>query len=266
MAFENNYTLGTGRLYFARKDPITGVLGGERYIGNTPEFSVTNEEERLEHRSSDRPGRPKDKSITLQTNRTATFTTDNISPSNLALFFFGTAEALTVAAATVTGETIGAVEKGMFYQLGHTAANPSGARNIVFPGTGATVFSVNKTGSPLVAGVDYLLDAARGRVEILETSATVEEGDELTVAYSVAASNRTRIISGSSAIEGSLRYVGDNSEGDNHDYYMASVSLSPNGDYALKAEEWQTIPFTVDILEAEDVPAVVIDAHGIAPS
>ena len=51
---QDNYTLGRGEIYFARRDPVTGTLGGERYLGNTPEFNLTFEEEKLEHFSSDR--------------------------------------------------------------------------------------------------------------------------------------------------------------------------------------------------------------------
>lgn len=262
MAFENNYTLGRGEIYFARRD-AQGRLGGERYLGNTPEFNTNFESETLDHFSSDRGIREKDASVILQINRTGSLITDNVSPPNVALFFFGSEEALTIAQATVTDEQVGVtgigVEKGMFYQLGSTAANPSGARGLIYPGTAGTAFALKKGATTLVAGVDYVVNAQLGRVEILETSPTVQDGDMLAVTYTVAASTRTRIISGSSPIEGALRFVAHNPTGKNIDYFMPSVKLSPNGDYALKSDEWQQIPFNVEILKPEGMEAVYAD-------
>lgn len=267
MAFENNYTLGRGEIYFARRD-ANGRLGGERYLGNTPEFNTNFESETLDHFSSDRGIREKDASVILQINRTGSLITDNISPANVALFFFGSEAALTVAQATVASEQVGitgiGVEKGMFYQLGMTTANPSGARNVIFPGTGPTAFALKKGAVDLVAGEDFVLNSELGRVEILETSATVENGDELTATYSVGASTRTRIISGSSPVEGALRFVAHNPTGKNIDYFMPSVKLSPNGDYALKSDEWQQIPFNVEILKPEGMEAVYADGRALS--
>lgn len=258
---DNNYTLGRGEVHFARRDPITKKLGGERYIGNTPEFNLTFDQEKLEHFSSDRGIREKDESVTLQINRTGSLTTDNIDPKNVALFFFGSTEALTVAQTTVTGERIDDVEKGMFYQLGMTPANPSGARSIIFPGTAGTAFSVSRAGGgALTAGTDYIVDATLGRIEILE-SGSIVNGDDLTVTYTVAASTRTRIMSGSAPVEGALRFIAYNPKGDDIDYYLPHVSLSPNGDYALKAEEWQEIPFTIDVMKPSDGEALYADGR-----
>ena len=265
MAFDNNYTLGRGEIYFARRDSL-GRLGGERYLGNTPEFNTNFESETLDHFSSDRGIREKDASVILQINRTGSLITDNISPENVALFFFGSESALTVAQATVTEEQVGitgvGVEKGMFYQLGATANNPSGARSVIFPGTAGTAFKISKVGSPnvdLEPGVDYVLNAELGRVEILEASTRVVDGDILLATYTVAASTRTRIISGSSPVEGALRFIAHNPTGKNIDYYMPSVKLAPNGDYALKSDEWQQIPFNVEILKPEGMEAVYAD-------
>lgn len=266
MAFENNYTLGRGEIYFARRDP-NGRLGGERYLGNTPEFNTNFESETLDHFSSDRGIREKDASVILQINRTGSLITDNISPANVALFFFGSEAALTIAQATVADEQVGitdiGVEKGMFYQLGATPNNPSGARGLIYPGSAGTAFALKKGASTLVAGTDYVVNAELGRVEILEGSSTVQDGDVLTATYTVAASTRSRIISGSSPVEGALRFIAQNPTGKNIDYYMPSVKLSPNGDYALKSDEWQQIPFNVEILKPEGSEAVYADGRAV---
>jgi hypothetical protein len=131
---ENNYVLGKGEVYFGRFGADVTEHTGERYIGNTPEFNLTIESEKLDHFSADRGIREKDKSVILEVSRSGTMVCDNIDYENLALFFFGSTEVLTVAQATVTDEQLGEVKAGHHYQLGETALNPSGARNIVYPG------------------------------------------------------------------------------------------------------------------------------------
>ena len=269
MPFENNYTLGRGELYFARKDPVTGAMGGERYLGNTPAANLTAEEEKLEHFSSDRGIRVKDKVVTLQVNYTGTLEVDNIDYENVALFFLGETENLTIAQTTVASEQVGVtgvgVEKGMFYQLGMTAANPAGAKGVIFHGAAGTLFALTRSGGggALVHGTDYVVNAELGRVEILETSTVIQDGDLLTATYTVAASTRRRVISGSTAVTGSLRYVAYNPEGEQIDYFMPSVTLSPNGDFALKSDEWQVIPFNIDVTK-RDADTAAIYAEGRA--
>lgn len=261
MPFENNYTLGRGEVYFARKDPVTGAMGGERYLGNTPSANLTAEEEKLEHFSSDRGIRVKDKVVTLQVNYTGTLEVDNIDYENVALFFLGETENLTIAQTTVASEQVGVtgvgVEKGMFYQLGMTAGNPAGAKGIIFPGAAGTAFALTNGGTALTSGVDFVVNAELGRIEILEDSENVEEGDILTATYTIAGSTRRRVISGSTAVSGSLRYVAYNPEGEQIDYFMPSVTLSPNGDFALKSDEWQVIPFNIDVTKRDADTAAI---------
>lgn len=251
----NNYTLGRGELHFDRfSDPINFVLGGERYIGNSPEFSATIESENLDHYNSDRGVREKDESIVLQTNRTASFITDNVSPENLALFFFGTSEIFSTAGGAVTDAPLPDVVKGLTYQLGMSPSNPSGVRNV-------SLVTIKKGVTSLVAGTDYTLDAALGRVTILESSVTVINGDDLTADFTTSAQTRERVISGSSAIAGALRFISYNPQGKRYDWYMPYVKLSPNGDFALKGDEWQQIPFNVEILKRPGYEAIYIDGR-----
>lgn len=269
MSLDNNYTLGRGEIYFAPFAPGTRTPMYERYLGNTPEFNLSFEAENLDHFNSDRGIREKDRSVILQIARSGSLITDNINPDNVALFFFGSTEALTVAQHTVEDEAVGlpgiGVEIGMFYQLGNTPQNPSGARKIIYPGTGPTAFSLMKGATELESGTDFILNADLGRLEILGNGSIVK-GDELEATYTVAASKRTRIISGSAPVEGALRFIAFNPTGENIDYYLPSVSLSPNGDYALKSDEWQQIPFNVEVLKPEGGEALYADGRAVAVS
>ena len=250
----NNYTLGRGEVHFGQFATDTQVPRGERYFGNTPELGFTAEQESLDHYSSDRGVRIKDQSVILQLDYSGSFITDNVSPENLAAFFLGENLVTTLTGSTVTDEPISDIEKGLTYQLGTTTNAPSGVRKI------ASVV-VSKGVTPLVAGTDYTVDLDLARVTILETSVTLSNGDDLTVDYSVSASSRKRIISRSNTIEGSLRYVAANPSGDNIDYFMPWVKLTPNGDFQLKGDEWQQLPFTLEILKKGTLEAIYMDGR-----
>jgi hypothetical protein len=271
----NNYTLGRGELHFASFLANTQNPGGERYIGNTPEWNATIESENLEHYDSDHGIRELDESIVLQTNRNASFITDNISPENIANFFFGSVTALAVTAQTVDDEVIEGVIVGLTYQLGMTPTNPVGARMLnvytpaVPPVPGPEAPAVNVIvepsggGTAFVEGTDYTIDLVRGRLTILADGA-ITSGTDIQVSYKTLASTRDRIISGSKPIEGALRYISFNPVGKQFDWYMPYVKLAPNGDYALKGDEWQQIPFNVQILKKAGLEAIYVDGSPLA--
>lgn len=250
-----NYTLGRGMVYFSRYNAGTQDPAGYLYIGNTPEFSLTIESENLDHFSSDAGIREKDDSVPLETTRTGSFTTDNISPENVALFFFGSASTLTQSAITSTPYTVGPVKKGMFYQLGISSSNPVGHR-----GLNPTGLTVATGGTTHVLNTDYRINTDTGMLEILTTGA-IADSASLTVTYAVLATTRSRVISGSTPVEGALRYIANNPKGINQDYIMPWVKITPNGDYALKGDEWQTIPFSIEALKPTFGEAVYVDGR-----
>lgn len=246
-----NYTLGRGELYFNKFKPNSQVGIGERYFGNTPEVNTNVESENLDHFNSDRGVREKDASVVLQTNRTGSFITDHISPENIALFYLGSVSALTVTAATGEEDEFDDVTPGLFYQLGASPTNPTGARNV------SNVVVTDDAASPatFTAGTDYMVNPELGRVEVL-VGGGITKGTNLKVTYDVAASTREVVISGSQAVEGSLRYVSQNPVGEQIDYFWPWVKITPNGDFALKGDEWQQIPFSIEILRRQGYEAV----------
>lgn len=253
-----NLTLGRGELHFARFKPGTQIPEGELYIGNSPEFSATIESETLDHFDSDHGINEKDESITTQTNRSGQFTTDNISPRNVAHFFLGSTEAFTVTGTTVAAEVHADVIPGASYQLGMTATNPSGARRLDASAT--TVTDTDTPATTYVLDTDYKINNQLGRIEIIEGGA-IAEGASISVAYTTETHTRDRMLSGSEAVAGALRYIAFNPVGEQFDWYLPYVKLSPNGDYNLKGEEWQTIPFSVEILKKEGMEAIYIDGR-----
>lgn len=250
----NNYTLGRGKVHFSRFLPGTFTPEGFRYIGNTPEFSLNIESEELDHFNSDEGIREKDASVSLEVNRTGSLITDNISPENVALFFFGSDSEVVqpaVASQTITITSIGA---GRSYKIGSSESNPTG-----YFGIDAIGFVAEVGVTPLVDGTDYTVDLDNGIITFLDTSLIAVDGVDVDVTFAVRSSTRSRVISGSKAIEGAMMYVTKNPTGTDSTFYMPHVKVTPNGDYALKGDEWQQIPLSLEVLKREGVEAIYRD-------
>lgn len=237
-----NQTLGRGEIHFAPFKAGTLNPDGYRYLGNTPEFNLSVSSESLAHYSMDRGTKIKDKSVNMQTDFAGTFTCDDISLDNLALFFLGSAATVVQASATAVTETLTDIKAARSYQIGETDDLPMGVRQVTI--TAATVGA-----TPLVEGTDYTLDAPRGIITFLEGSTVAIDGADVELTYSLAAVSYDRTISGNAQIEGALMFLAFNAEGDDIDYRMAHVRISPNGDLPLKGDDWMMTPFSVEIIK-----------------
>lgn len=256
-----NYTLGRGELYFDKFKSGTQTGEGERYFGNTPAIAWNVQADNLDHYSSDAGVKEKDMSIALQTNRTGSFTTDNIDQESVALWWFGSKQALTVASAVGSTASFDAVKTGYFYQLGASATNPMGDQLV----TNVVVKDdVTPTPATFVEGTDYNVNLALGRIEVLEGGAIVDGTTNLRITYDVAASTRDQVLSGSTPIEGALRFIAYNPQGDNIDYFFPYVKITPNGDFTLKGDNWQEIPFTIEILKKTGYEAMYSSKRAVA--
>ncbi len=252
MAFpDKNYVLGSGELYFAPFAPNNRVQAEcQGYFVNTTEIKLTVESEVLDHFDTDHGIRQKDDSVLLEKNMSGSFITDHISPSNIAKWFTGQQSIVTQASATAQTLTIASVKLGVRYQLGVSPANPSGVRGVT-NGVAAV------TGKTLVAGVDYRFDAETGGFVMLANSLVAEEGDSVALTFDVSATSYNRITSGTEAnLEGELFYKAINGKGLNFDYYFPYVQLAPDGDYALKGDDWQQLGFTFQALQRDNNTAV----------
>ena len=254
----NNYVLGRGRLYFDLFATGTENTTGERYLGNTPAFSLTIEAEKLDHFSSEGGLREKDASIVLETTRSGTFSCDNISRDNLALFFFGASSTITQAAiAGPATETI-TMGRDRYYQIGTTAGRPTGLRNI-------TVTSIATVSPSATAAVDtdYVVDGELGRIYINPASPFFSTDKEVVVTYSAAASTRDLIVSGANPIQGAMRFISANPTGTQRDYFMPKVELTPAGEYSLKGEDWSVMEFQVEVLKKGTLEALYLDGRPV---
>ncbi len=256
MAFpDKNYVLGSGELYFAPFAPNTRVPAeGQGYFGNTTEINLSVESEVLDHYDTDHGIRSKDDSVLLEKNMSGSFITDHISPSNLAKWFTGQANIVTQTAATAQTETIVAAKRGRRYQLGVSPASPSGLR-----GLDNMTATLSGGGTALVENVDVRFDRETGSVMVMPSSLVVTDDEQdIVVTYDVTEAQYNRITSGNEAnLEGELFYKAINGKGLNFDYYFPYVQLSPDGDYALKGDDWQQLGFTFQALQRDSNTAIV---------
>lgn len=246
------YTLGRGKVFFAKGDPDTQALGAYYYLGNTPAFNVTSNDDTLDHYSSDSGLKVLDMSITLQHNLSVNFETDHISPENLARWYKGDITSVAQAATTVVGgaftDDILAIEAGGTYQLGvDPVTRPQGKGNLalvgVFVGTSTIAASAG----------DYTFDGAHGMIALSPNPTDIVAGSDIHVKYNTQVKDFLTIIDRGKDLFGALKYIADNPKGTNKDQFYPWVKISSNGDYELKGDELQKLSFTASVLKKNTV-------------
>lgn len=258
----NNYTLGRGELFFARFKASTQTPLAERYLGNSPELAFSAEQETLDHFNSDRGIRKKDDSVILEIGYNGNFILDDIQKENLAMFFLGESSTLSDAGSSVTDERHqDDVAPGQYLQLGTSATNPAGVRQI-----SAVTVNLDPGGTPTAAtgGVDYTIDLELARIFIIEGGA-IGEGVEIGVDYTIEASSRIQVISKADSVNGAMRFIAHNPKGENIDYFMPYVQLTPNGDFNLKGDDWQQLPFNLEILQKTGLESIYANGRPFTP-
>lgn len=251
-----NYVLGAGKIYFALEDG-SGNLLGERYVGNTPGFTLNVESENVELFDSDGPVAEKVEDVQTQITRALNVTVNDISDANLALFVNGELETVASSAGSVSNEAFDLVQAGLTYQLGQTPSNPTGVRAVT-----TVVITKDPGGTPVAAvlDTDYTIDLATGRFTWLTADIDVE------VDYNTVVGTRERIVSSSLAAKtGALRYIADNTRGKNRDLYAPRIQLRPNGEFAWKSRDtWQEMQFTGEATKRGTLAAIYIDGRQVA--
>jgi hypothetical protein len=242
-----NYVVGRGKLYFRKFLTGTRTLepGGARYLGNSPELTLSQDEEKLDHYNSDRGIRVKDASVSLQNDSSGAFSLDDIQPENLALWFRGDVESNVIAGGAVVDEEHDGVSPGEYVQVGLTAGNPIGARNI-------SAVTVKIAAATITMAGNYEIDAVTGRIFILEDAPDIPADSDLLISYTAAAGTEELVVAAGTTIEGRLEFFADNAAGANRDYIWPCVQISPDGDFSLKGDDWQTMNFSLEVLKLND--------------
>jgi hypothetical protein len=252
---KDNLTLGRGKIYFAPFKTGTKTLGGgERYLGSTKSMSITPSKEELTHSNMEGGRVFDDKKVITKENDSISFSCEDISQENTAMFF--SAETKTTAYTSAAEVSVfDSVEGGLFYQLGATSLRLTGAREI----TSLVVTGGNPVAT-YIKGTDYEVDLGLGRIEILATG-NIPVDTEITCSFNQPIQSIESVSSGeNSVIEGQLRFIADNAVGDNKDYLWPYVSLVASGAFELKGNDWQSLPFAASVMRLNSTtPSVIIE-------
>lgn len=262
------YTIGKGKLYFDKFAPGSKIGTGERYLGNSPELTQTRAQETLDHIDADEGLNIKDESITISNDITGGFALDSIDTDNVAMWFGGDVNRAVIVAAPGIVEPDFVAARGRSYQLGKTPEHPSGTRNI----TNVLISLVAPGATPAdpvvvtpLAPADYEgnveLDLERARLYIEPDAPDIAAGDVLRVTYDQEGVTREIIIAKGQEVRGALRFISHNPVGQRKDYFWPYVTITSNGDYALKGDDWQSMSFSFEVLKLDgSTERVYIDA------
>lgn len=258
-----NFVLGAGKVYVAPYNAATGKYEGERDLGNTPGGTITVESEVLEHWDADGATAQKVASVVTTITRRGTLSVDDIDDDNIALFVGGDAGETAQSGTTVTDESVGegeALAGNRHYQLGMSATNPTGVREIssvsIKSDAGATTH---------VEGTDYEIDLTLGRIKVIEGGGLDGEAS-VTATYTRAAKSIPKVESADQAsVKCRLRFIADNRNGTNRDIVANYVDLKPSGDWNFKSTDtFQSLGFEFEILEPPGgAPALIINGRAV---
>lgn len=159
----NTYYRGQGKVWIATRDS-TGRTGGFTEIGDAEAFNVNTAEQFDDVYESESGARAKVVHSSIQTDVNFDLTILNFSAANLARSLLGTTAS--VAGATIASEAHKAFKGGSIF--------------LKYPGVSAVTIG------SLVAGTDYIVDAATGRIDFPAAS-TITDGASINVAYTHAA-------------------------------------------------------------------------------
>ncbi|GEK71598.1 MULTISPECIES: phage tail tube protein [Halomonas] len=256
MAKDANIVIPAGRVYFnPKKTDGSGDYEGLRYFAQTTGFAITASSENLTVDDSDGAIAERIRDIPIRVTRSGRMTGRDISPDNVALFIVGGVSDVTQDGTPVADEAI-AVQPGRFYQLGASAANPGGVRNV----SAVDVQDETDT-TTYVEGSDYVVHAEIGLLEILEGGTISEE--TLHVDYTPASETRSRVASHNDAPrEGELRFFADNTDGDASDVFIPAVRLTPDGELALKGRDNPVeMAFAISVQKRDGFEQVYVDGR-----
>lgn len=262
-----NLVIGRGQLQFSKfvvANPTTPRAAEYRDLGNCPGVTLNVTTETKKHNSSRGGLRLLDLEITLSQEFTGTITVEDMKPENFARFLMGTESTLSQAAVASATETFTNVKVNSGYQLGVSLpSRPEGYKNVTI----TTAVLAAAPATPLVDGLDYEFDGPRGFFRILPTTDKIVDSHlstGFTLTYAVGAHTRSRVVSGSTELRGSLQYHAYNYTGPVQDFFFPNVTLRPNGDLGLITDEdFMTLNFGFTAAPLGNVPAVLLNGQPV---
>ncbi len=276
-----NTVLGAGEVFFDEED-AGGNLTGERYLGDSVSATIGSTTERTQVFSGDGPIAEALVDIVRSVERTMGFSLRDMSLENWDLFILGAgvSDSAAVAAARVTGADAWAFKamKGRWFQVGATAANPSGigpVKDVTVDDKVPGAFDAGKdaliitsaaaapaNNNTITRADNYQVDTDTGRIYIEEDAAGFVDGTTYYVHYvpPAALDAGKRKIAKTGEIRqrrGAVRYIETPAAGKGRNVYARRVVLAPSGEAAVKSRDTeQQLAFTGAIQAA---PAGSVD-------
>lgn len=229
----NNTAFGRGAILFDRFDANGVRLGQFLHLGNCDNLATSVSRDTitmtdyLENTSAAYNEATKSTTVALK------ISGFEIDPRVLAIVMSGDLTSYTQTSTAITGETIAAATltnlKGSFFK----AAKRNASAATMLQGT-----------TTLVSGTDWeLFNAYTALFRVLPGGSTVTDGAALTVNYTAAALSGTGALDvvrgfNTAQVKGQLLFVPNNSTGPNFEVLMWSVTLAPDGDFSLIADDW----------------------------
>lgn len=229
-----NVVLGSGHIYFDEFD-TDGKLTGEVYIAETPGFEITVASESIIVESSDDQVAEIIADIQTKVTRTATLTVKSMSAKLISYFIGGDALRIT-GKANVTSDPINGgmgVTQERWYQIGQDTDRPSGERKII------NLKIKTAAEPPVLAAIDddYTADLETGRIYIIKGSIKIPDDTVITADFDKTDEHWDEITSTGGIQRGALRFIANNTVGENRDVYLPNATIKPNGSLAFKSRD-----------------------------
>lgn len=233
--------LGRGRLYFNAFAPGTQQGTGERYLGNTPAFSVSRSVESVSRVRSIGGLKYKSDPIVVSESLTASISTDNISSENFAHWFHASETNALLSGKAFEVNVV--ADHAKLIKLFDTEDGYDQSTNIVSLEVYRGTVEV-----PLLGNFDTRM-LQYGLLTILENARDVFDGDSLRLKVRTGESKVSPLKPTNKSLQGSLRFLSNNIVGSDFDYFFPIVSVMPSGSIDLKGDDFQQIVFNVEVLK-----------------
>ena len=107
---------------------------------------------------------------------------------------------------------------------------------------------------------DFTFDSETGQITF---AAGARATGRVAAVYDTPAHTYGRVLSGSQPAVVAIRFVEKNPQGDDYEWIMPKVTLRPNGDIALKGDEWRQIPFALTVELPTTGSALIINGEPV---
>lgn len=212
--YNPEYFSGQGELTIA--EYVNGKPKNFRFVGNAPKLTLGISVEKNEHKESHSGMRAVDKVIISEQNVEVSFTLEDVNAENLALAFG--ANLVDVAEKSVTDEVSPTLSKGDNWILAHQNVS-----NVVIK---------DKAEQPLVAGVDYIVNEAFGRITYISDSKTLQP--PFKASYTAGTAKKVEFLK-RMGVEYALRFEGLNTANNNRPVLVEvhKMTLDPASSFDL---------------------------------